>query len=750
MSSTAPSTASSARAAFTEIVRGTQNEILLWVLVALYIPGFLLAGFSPTLPDPGQAMSIALILCLSLSVAFFLRTRSYLWAVWTVVGACLLTLFLMVLWLHAPMALFLLVLPVGLTASLISVSRGIAVAALSSLAALAVPAPDEVRLAALAGAWLTLGLIWLAALPLTANFRWLWAHVEQSYQLLDEAAEQRLQLRQALEDLADANLQLTRLNQLAQGLRLAAEEARRTKERFVANVSHELRTPLNMIIGFSEMIMQAPQAYGELPALLRADLAVILRNSQHLSRLVDDVLDLSQIEANRMALNREWVSLNELLDTATAAVRPLYEGKGLFMQTTLPAGLPAVFCDPTRIREVILNLLSNAVRFTSQGGVTLRVLREDARLVFCISDTGPGIAADDASRVFEPFEQVDASLRRRYGGTGLGLSISKSLVELHGGEMWLVSPAPDAGQVAGAGPGTAFYFTLPSEPPATDAGIRRWLNPDWAMLERTRGRAAPPPVARPRFVVADGGQALTRLLQRYLPSVEVVPVPDLAAAVRAAEEEPAQTVLLNEISVGAALLRLAAEGNLPVGTPVMVCSVPMGDAAPDRLGVNAYLVKPVSQDQLQATLARLAGPADGQKTVLIVEDEPDALQLFWRILGATGAGYRVIPATNGREALDLLHEERISAIVLDLTLPEMDGFAFLAARHAAPALRDIPVVIVSARDPAGQPIVANALAVTLQGGLSLPQLLGCIERLSQLLAPAAGPVHPGPSETPSG
>jgi len=171
------------------------------------------------------------------------------------------------------------------------------------------------------------------------------------------------------------------INRLADGLRQEAEEARRAKEQFVANVSHELRTPLNMIIGFSEMILNAPQTYGaspsggRLPPALLADLAVSLRNAQHLASLIDDVLDLSQIEAGQMALVRARVALPEVIEEALVAVRPLFESKGLSLRADLENGLPEVSGDRTRIREVLLNLLSNAGRFTEQGRVTVAARR---------------------------------------------------------------------------------------------------------------------------------------------------------------------------------------------------------------------------------------------------------------------------------------------------------------------------------------------------------------------------------------
>src|SRR6185503_18004148 len=199
---------------------------------------------------------------------------------------------------------------------------------------------------------------------------------------------------QALADLAQANLQMTRLNILAQGLRQAAEEARRAKEEFVANVSHELRTPLNMIIGFSETILQSPGAYGKkIPPALLADLMVIYRNAEHLSELINDVLDLSQVDAEKMALTKEQAQLGEIVEEATTAIRPLYTSKGLYLDVDIPENLPSIFCDRTRIREVLLNLLSNAGRFTERGGVHLRGWLKGNDVVVSVTDSGPGIAA---------------------------------------------------------------------------------------------------------------------------------------------------------------------------------------------------------------------------------------------------------------------------------------------------------------------------------------------------------------------
>jgi len=615
----------------------------------------------------------------------------------------------------------LVIFPVALLALLVSPRAGLLTAAGLSLAATALAQTGRDPAAAGWGlgiglAWGVTLLIWLALRPLEAALRWSWTRYDVAQGELDAARDAQADLKQAVKDLAEANLQTARLNQLLGTARRAAEEAERAKAEFVANVSHELRTPLNMVIGFAELIMRAPKTYGRVSTALRADLAVIHRNSQHLAALIDDVLDLSQIEAGRMALTKERVVLDEIIAAATEAIRPLYQTKGLYLHTEAPAGL-IVACDRTRIREVLLNLLSNAGRFTEQGGVTVQARVAEGEVVISVADTGPGIAPEDQARLFQPFQQADGSIRRRFGGSGLGLSISKHFVELHDGRMWLASEV---------GSGATIFFTLPLEPAAAGGGAyERWLNPDWEYRQRTRKWLAPKPVVRSRVVVVERGTLLQRLLRRYGGEMELVAVGSLAEAGAELARGPVTALLVHDLDVGGAVERIRAADLLPIGTPALVCALPQQEAAAHAIGADDYLVKPVSGEALLAALDRF-GVDRG--TILIVDDEQDAIQLFWRILAASGRGYRVLTAANGAQALAILGSDRPDAILLDLTMPGMDGFQLLAQRSAA-AWRDVPVLIMSARDPAGHPIVASAVALTRGGGLTVPQLLSAIEAL---------------------
>jgi signal transduction histidine kinase/CheY-like chemotaxis protein len=610
----------------------------------------------------------------------------------------------------------------------------VALAIVSSAGLVAVPmallpVPTAARVVTLIGMWAVVSLILVTLRTLEARLEWAWTSHEHSLQLLREARATQARLYQMAEDLGEANLQLNRLNRLAQALRQTAEDERSAKERFVANVSHELRTPLNMIIGFSEMITEAPEAYGDnIPPALLADLNVVLRNSQHLSSLIDDVLDMSQIEVGQMALTKERASLADITESAAVAVRPLYNSKGLTLRTDIPEDLPPILCDRTRIREVLLNLLSNAGRFTERGGVEIQARREENTAIVSVTDTGPGIAEEHRDRLFTPFEQLDGSIRRRYGGTGLGLSISKSFVELHDGKMWVESEV---------GRGTSFVFSLPIDPPPPlESGVLRWFNPYAPAEDRPQPRRVETGQVRPRVVLVEEGDSMQRLLGRYLDGIEIVSSPTLEQAYDELSRTPAQVLLINDLYIGDTLERLRGAGTLPYGIPAIVCSIPGTGQASDALGAFDYLVKPISRKALLACLDRLEAPVS---KILLVDDEPDALQLFGRMLSEAGRGYQVVRASNGAQALEFLRQDPPDAVLMDLVMPDVDGFQLLAIKNRDPDLAHIPVILISARDPLGQPILSNSLAVTSRRGMSAHEILACIDALSRILSFASSP-----------
>ena len=592
--------------------------------------------------------------------------------------------------------------------------------------------PPEYGLYVIAGGAL-LGLLgWLGTRPLQTVAEWSLYSYREANAKAEDAMAHRAELDQIREDLVQANRELTRMSDRMRSLNQVAEEARRIKEEFVANVSHELRTPLNMIIGFCEVITQSPRVYGgRLPPKLLADITAIQRNSQQLVGLVNDVLDLSQIDAGRMALSKRWVILQEIIGAATTAVQPLYESKHLYLRVEAPDEPIRLFCDDLRIRQVVLNLLSNAGRFTERGGVTLASSVADGRVTVRVADTGPGIPPPDLERLFEPFQQLDSSVRGQYGGSGLGLTISRRFVEMHEGKMWAESPVRSEDVQGEDGPGTAFHFSLalePSLPAPLPAAAGRWVTEYTVRDARTRPSKAPKPQLQPRYVIQDSTDTLRRWFGRYAQGAELVSVSDSDAALQELARSPAQALIVN-----AAEPTLAPPvARLPYGTPMLLYHAPGEAETTRRLGIVRYLIKPIPRATLLDALSAL-GP--DVKDVLVADDEPEALQLFARILASADRGYRVLRAANGRQALDLLRERKPDVLLLDLVMPEMDGFQVLETMQHDESIRDIPVIVVSSRDPLGAPIVSERLTVMRSGGLSVRELLECVQAISMVLAP---------------
>ncbi len=454
---------------------------------------------------------------------------------------------------------------------------------------------------------------------------------------LDEQREQRLRLVQTQEDLVQANRELARLYDRLKAMTQVAEDARRLKEEFVANVSHELRTPLNMIIGFSEVILKSPKVYGaRLPDALLADIRAIQRNSSHLAGLVNDVLTLSQAESGKLLLAREWVVLGELVRECREEARILFDSKSLYLEAEIPDLPITLFCDPLRVREVLLNLVTNAGRFTEHGGVRIRAWQEEGSAFISVTDTGPGIARKDQQRIFEPFQQVDLGGRETLKGSGLGLSISKRFVELHDGKMWLESEP---------GRGTTFYVCLPVEPlPEVASGVRQRVNPYMQYEPRGRPSMAPPAVVPARFVILEEADQLAALFSEFAPEAELVRVRDVKGLVEAAGTLPATAVAINTPEPERALSEVSAAGGIPSDTPLVICWI-LGERQVAReLGALRYLVKPITQERLLAATKEVKADV---RSVLVVDDNPEAVQLFSRMLASEDHAPRV-PAGDER------------------------------------------------------------------------------------------------------
>jgi signal transduction histidine kinase len=270
------------------------------------------------------------------------------------------------------------------------------------------------------------------------------------------AAQQRIIALE--EELAQTRQELTEVKK-------QLHEADKLKTEFIATVSHELRTPLNSILGFAKLLLK--QKIGPLNRIQHTDISVIYDSAQHLLSLVNDILDLSKIEAGKIRLEPEWVSVEEIIVGVMASSIILIEDKPIDLRDEIEPNLPQIYVDRGRIRQVVINMVSNAAKFTDSGSITLRIRKitknDQAYICFSVKDTGIGIAPEDMTKVFEAFRQIDSSVARRAEGTGLGMSISYRLVALHGGELWLESQV---------GQGSTFSFTIPLQPAASLASLQ--------------------------------------------------------------------------------------------------------------------------------------------------------------------------------------------------------------------------------------------------------------------------------------
>jgi signal transduction histidine kinase len=343
-------------------------------------------------------------------------------------------------------------------------------------------------------------LIWATVKPMYRARSWAWDNVTRLTEVTDQLRDRQAELLRLSKSLNSAYDRLEQVSRELDEQRQIAESARRAKAQFAAMVSHELRTPLNLIIGFSEMMVLSPHSYvGEtLPETYRGDVEAIYRSARHLSNLVDDVLELSQIEANRMGLTKDWARLGDIVAQAFAMVAAIYRDKGLSLDADV-ADTPPIYVDATRVREILVNLLVNAVRFTDRGGVTVRATRAETEVEVTVSDTGVGIQPENLPLVFEEYRHVGRSASAEHDrGFGLGLVICKRFVELHGGRIRVDSSVEV---------GTTFAFTLPSsDAVVADSGG------GWFGLRRV----SLPGEHSPAIVVVGGPESLFKVVQRHL------------------------------------------------------------------------------------------------------------------------------------------------------------------------------------------------------------------------------------------
>ena len=459
-----------------------------------------------------------------------------------------------------------------------------------------------------------------------------------------------------------------------------AEEANETKSRFLASTSHELRTPLNAIIGYSEMLQEQAEEDGHAGYL--ADLGKIHSAGRHLLSVINDILDLSKIEAGKMELFAETFELRPVIDDVATTMRPLVEKRDNRLEVRADPELGTMHADVTRLRQVLLNLLSNASKFTEHGVITLAAEREDGEIVLRVRDTGIGMTAEQLGRLFEAFSQAEASTASKYGGTGLGLAISRRICRMMGGDVTVASTP---------GEGSTFTVRLPAAERSAEEQT------SWPAVGGARSGTV---------LVVDDDAAVRDLLGRFMSreGFHVETAADGAAGLRRARELLPDVitldVLMPELDGWSVLTALKSDPAL-ADIPVVMLTVLDDKSTGFALGVSEYLTKPIDRKRLADVLGRFTpdrGGPDGSdvRPVLLVEDDAATSSQLQRALEKQG--WSVATAANGRIALERLSERLPSLILLDLMMPEMDGFEFLEALRQHSEASGIPVVVITAKD----------------------------------------------------
>jgi signal transduction histidine kinase/CheY-like chemotaxis protein len=490
-----------------------------------------------------------------------------------------------------------------------------------------------------------------------------------------------------------------------------AETANRAKSTFLANMSHELRTPLNAIIGYSEMIAEDMNDAGEEEHV--PDLKKINASGKHLLALINDILDLSKIEAGRMDLYLEHFEVAQLLEDVVATVTPLVEKKSSRLVTRFEPNLGAMHADVTKLRQSLFNLLSNAAKFTEAGTVTLSAQRDPSEhLVFAVTDTGIGIPPDKLETIFEEFSQAEDHTTRDYGGTGLGLAITRRFERMMGGHITLESVV---------GEGSTFTLSLPASTHA-DAGSEG---------EAGQEGAQPGAAAHPVLVIddnADSRDVLRRTLEDDGHAVATAPGGEEGLAL--ARELSPSLILLDVMMPGmdgwAVLRELKADPALQ-GIPVAMVTVVDDERMAFSLGASDYLTKPVDRSRLLQLASALVSSKQGH--ALVVEDDTAARQVVARAL--TSAGWEVTEAANGQEGLERVADHCPDLILLDLMMPVMHGFEFMERLREDQATCAVPVIVLTAKELSTSErefLTSHAQRIVQKGGGGAEALLPLVRR----------------------
>ena len=497
----------------------------------------------------------------------------------------------------------------------------------------------------------------------------------------------------------------------------AAEAANKAKSAFLANMSHELRTPMNAIIGYSEMLMEDAQDDGNEDAV--GDLRKIHAAGKHLLTLINDILDLSKIEAGKMELYLESFEVSDMIGEVQSTILSVVQNKGNQLVVDVDPGLGEMYSDLTKVRQSLFNLLSNAAKFTEGGEVGLSAKAQsvggDPGVEFRVSDSGIGIPPEKLGAIFEEFSQADESTTRNFGGTGLGLAISRRFCQMMGGDIRVESTV---------GRGSTFIITLPLRTAPAAAAPAKEAAAETPSIQAESGGTI--------LVVDDDPNALD-LIGRTLQSsgFRVVTCSDGQEALRLARSVKPAAITLDVIMPGLdgwAILDALKSDPETRGIPVVMVTMTDDKEMGYALGAEEFLTKPIERKQLVSILERFGD--DPERRVLVVDDSPEVREMLRRALEQEG--WSVDEAENGRVAFDQLGRALPSLILLDLMMPVMDGFEFLMELRKRDDLREIPVVVVTAKDLTDEDrarLDGDVAYMLSKRGLGQEELLGQLREL---------------------
>ncbi len=542
--------------------------------------------------------------------------------------------------------------------------------------------------------------------------------------LPESNASEKLSLIQAIGQQVGAAIENARAYELSQKAVEEMREVDRLKSQFLANMSHELRTPLNSIIGFSRVILKGID--GPVNEVQEQDLTAIYNSGQHLLNLINDVLDLSKIEAGKLELAfEEQVNLSDLIHSVMSTVIGLVKDKPIKLAKELSTDLPLVRADPTKIRQILINLFSNAAKFTEQGSITISAHphigpKGCPEVLLKVTDTGPGIAPEDQARLFQPFSQVDASLTRKTGGTGLGLSICRHLVEMHNGRIGLESEA---------GKGSTFYFTLPISPPEPEL----WETEDTRVV-----------------LAIDDERQLIQLYERYLAphGYRVLALSDPTDAVLRAQEVEPYAILLDVMMPGRdgwQVLKDLQANPATASIPVIMCSILENQSQWQELGAKAYVTKPVLEEDLVQALEFL-NKNENKPAILVVADDQNNLSKIVNLFDNTSP-FQIRQTIGIAQTLKALELRLPDVLLLTAEFRKIQGpdtaeadigcFTLLETLNNDPRFRAIPILILTETDldkDLRSQLAYFSPEMLLKMPIQSAELFACIEHCMQLRA----------------